>query len=278
MKAITILLPLGAATAVGETVHVLPRSHADLDVRAAVECVDPDGCALEHLCLAPDEWTSGDPASFEFLETLDHGALAWTPYTADDGLACVVRVEGAANVAGELAHRDAYGDHYARETVALSRLRSVAGELENPDVPLAGRTGCRPATWSGYCADAVHLPAADCPNREPAWHAYVEDRFDGERDEDGTMVPRAEIPEGELVRFAGKARMPSDWRGGAKYHWRIVHGAWNDDTWTNMRPNQDIQYRAPWVAADATETVTLTVEARGYCATTTIKFTVLDNE
>lgn len=228
-----VLLAVPAAT--DPVVHVLPRSHDDLEVRAQVECLHPDGCNVSHLCLTPAEWASDEPADFLFISSATHGDLTWTPWTADSALACAVRVEGVASVLGEKGHRDAYGAQFARESVPLGRLRSAVGELDDPDVPLAsGMDDCRPATWTGECADAVHLPEANCPNGEPAWHVYIEDRFDGDLDPyDHTMVPRSEIPEGELSVFMAQARAPSDWN--RTYHWRIAHGRWNDYTWSNQR-------------------------------------------
>lgn len=259
-------------------VYDLPRSHAELEVRALVECLDPDGCDVARLCLSPSEWASEEHGDFQHLQSLEYGGLLQTDWVGDETLACALRVEGVANVAGEKGHGDGYGTHFARETVDLHRIRSAVGEFEHRRVPLdpAMPADCRPATWSGECADAVHLDGPECPNGEPAWHVYVEDRFDGERDPyDGTMVPRAAVPEGELMRLTAKARAPTDWM--RRYFWRVEHGRWNDDVWDDMEPYREIQYRAPRVAADATETITLTVEARGYCATTTIEFTVLDD-
>ena len=258
-------------------VYDLPRSHTELEVRALVECLDPDGCDVAQLCLAPSEWASGEPGDFQHLQSLEYGGLLQTDWVADETLACALRVEGVANVAGEKGHGDGHGTHFARETVDLHRIRSAVGDLEHAHVPLAAGPGadCRPATWGRYCPDAAHLPGADCPNGEYAGHAYINDRYGGFGPEGEHRYPRAEIPEGELREFFAHLRRPSSFHDRGVYHWRAAHGRFNDGE-DGTAPLQDIRYRAPWVAADVAETLTVTVEYDGYCSTTTVEFTVLD--
>lgn len=266
---------LFAVPAYAAEIHQLPRSHLDAEVRAQVECLDPDGCDVAELCLTPDEWASDEPTGYVHLATPARGELAWTSWTADPGLACAVRVGGVANVVAEKGHVG----RNSLETADVHRIRSAVGELEDLDVPLAAGPGadCRPATHHNYCPDAVHLPDASCPEGEPAWHVYVEDVHDN-HDAHPVYAPRPEVEEGTVVRFRSNAAYwPTPGTHGT-YHWRVAHGNWHDDTWSNMPPNQSIAWRAPWVSADAVETITLTLAYRGHCSTTTFRIKVLNGE
>jgi len=220
--------------------------------------------------MTPDEWAQIEEPSWNPIGTLLHGELGWTASTADPLVVCAVRVTGAANVLAERNGR----------ILDAIRIRSVVGDLEHLKVPLAAGpdADCRPATYYRYCPDAAHLPAADCPEGEPAWHVYIQDYFTQEPGPNREQrYPRDEIEEGELRVFHGESRRPyQGFSEPGTWHWRAAHGRISDGSAVDLKEWRYLDYRAPWVSADVTETLTLTYELDGYCSTTTIEFTVLD--
>ena len=206
--------------------------------------------------------------------------------------------EGSAEVGGALGDGTGKWQLYVESTVpvvAMSLLESATGHLTNlsssisdrNDVPpghgddgcravVAGFGDCRPADDSNYCPDAEHLPDADCPQGEPAWHVYFDDQsWQGEI---ADLVENG-IDERTTIHLrANAAYWPTDWD--SYHHWRVERGAWHNHGWDGRIADQvtDIMYRAPPVGADTTETITVTREGRGFCSTTTIEFTINDTD
>ena len=116
-----------------ERTYELPRSHAELNVRAQVECLDPNGCTSAHHCLTPDGWLEAEVDTVDYEDDMGsvlRGAMLRSPWIADGTVACSLHVEGDHNATAVLEHRRSGEEedswvYLSRESTRLNRAGST---------------------------------------------------------------------------------------------------------------------------------------------------------
>ncbi|MXY58792.1 MAG: hypothetical protein F4029_10885 [Gammaproteobacteria bacterium] len=265
---------LAAASVVAGEVFELPRSSEEVAVRATVDCVDPGGCTVSQLCLAPSNWIDVHaPDDFDLLEILAGGAAFATPWIRDARLACGLHIAGAARVVGVVEHRvRPEGAAVSRETTTLQNIGMVGVPY---DGIATGWGDCRPASEDGACPDREHVAEADCPAGEAPWHAYIAGTTNDWLVDDLYSVGAFEGETRSFRAFAAHFPPGNEWSA----YWRVSRGRWHDATSEDQPDsvNSDLVYRVPQVWSDEIERITVTIQSDdGYCATTTIKFRIRD--
>jgi len=257
------ILMLAALTkqAFGAETWQVPRSEDGISTEARVECVDGAGCTLSWLCADAQAWAYED---FPPADPLDEGELVRAGASEDPGRSCRVRTTGRVSTWAYRTHND-----LSRETLPLPRIGHTAApsHAERTDGIAPGWGDCRPATLQKACPDAEHL--VESCRTAPA-HANI-GSFPAEILTEG-------MPGGAFEDFFGG---PVNWtepKGEFDRHWRIERSnTYRVTDYGGRERDFILEYRAPRVTEDVTERITITVENDGYCATTTIVFTILSD-
>ena len=273
-------LACSPATAASVRSFDLPRSGDSTAVRAAMECLDEDGCKLGLKCGEPDTRgaiDSDDPDHYN-RDKAEFGEQLWTRWQADASLACEVEVEGRTNISVIREDRvEANGEWTAtgRQTERKWRDGSVIGQFggTNEDFPFVVADGwgsCRPAREGMPCPDARHIRRT-C--RDSVGYAVIGD---------GHGVPENQRPYEVQTRiFAGGSLdlssrlydVAGQTETGQTTAWFASHGLVEG----SLDPTDEAVYRAPRVDRPQKVVVTATVyygDGPRYCATTSVEIDV----
>ena len=284
--ALALVALVGApATAAAVYTFDLPRSDDATAVRASMECLDDNGCGLGLSCSEPDAEGSIDATDLDSWSEVEFGGQLWTPWRADASLACAATVEGRANVSVNREHRvaDESGELAAasRETYVVRRNGSVIGqfggaelEAEYPFDIAPGWGDCRPARNGSPCPDSRHVRRT-C--RDSVGYAVIR----------GSHGVPPNLPTFEVATTVaeGQSLAVSSWlydvagqsATGQTTAWFASHGLVE----AALDGSDEAIYRAPLIDGDLRVVVTATVsygDSPRYCATTSVEFTVADNE
>ena len=250
-----------------------------------MECLDDDGCGLGLSCSEPDAEGVIDATDLNSWSEVEFGGQLWTPWRADANLACVATVEGRANVSVNLEHRvvDENGELAAasRETSIVRRNGSVIGQFGGPGLEAEypfdiapGWGNCRPARIGSPCPDTRHLRRT-C--RDSVGYAVIRGSH-GVPPGLPTFEVATTVGEGQSLAVSSRLYdVAGQSSTGQTTAWFASHGIVE----ASLDGSDEAVYRAPLVDSDlpvvVTATVTYGVSPR-YCATTSVEFTVEDDE
>ena len=287
IRAALALAVVAVSPATAATVYTfdLPRSDDATAVRASMECLDDDGCGLGLSCSEPDAEGVIDATDLNSWSEVEFGGQLWTPWRADASLACVATVEGRANVSVNLEHRvvDENGELAAasRETSIVRRNGSVIGQFGGPGLEAEypfdiapGWGNCRPARIGSPCPDTRHLRRT-C--RDSVGYAVIRGSH-GVPPGLPTFEVATTVGEGQSLAVSSRLYdVAGQSSTGQTTAWFASLGIVE----ASLDGSDEAVYRAPLVDSDlpvvVTATVTYGVSPR-YCATTSVEFTVEDDE
>ena len=281
-------LVLAAALSTTANANTLPRSDAEMSVGALVRCLGSDPCEVRHVCVYADDRS---PATEEHASVAASGVWR-SPLTSDARLACRVAADaGSIEVAAVLEHVG--GD---RELETIRSLMTRGGTHDwatSLNLPV-GNDHCHPAAQGNPCPDAQHLVEGVHRGREvhsiscdhdSVGYAY----FRGtQRHDIVEKIVRNGLPEGPANRVHISVGVyDASWyqNTGNLAYWRVecdadacgTYGAGPVDNNVSAKGYQ-LTYVAPWVDADTEIRVKATYRTGDGCASSTLRFTVLDDD
>ncbi|MXY58793.1 MAG: hypothetical protein F4029_10880 [Gammaproteobacteria bacterium] len=283
--AVLAALAVSPATAAAVYTFDLPRSDHATAVRAAMECLDDDGCGLGLSCSEPDAQGTIDAADLDSWSEVEFGGQLWTPWQADASQACAATVEGRANVSVNREHRvvDENGESAAasRETYIVRRNGSVIGQFGGPELQAEypfdvapGWGDCRPARIGSPCPDSRHVRRT-C--RDSVGYAVIRGSH-GVPPGQPTYEVATTVAEGQSLAVASRLYdVAGQWETGQTTAWFASHGIVE----ASLSGSDEAVYRAPLIRGDLRVVVTATVfygDSPRYCATTSVEFTVVDDD